>query len=480
MKKTIALRMALCLALAAFCAGNLAAQRKPISFHASVIKSLADPLGYRNQQVTIDFMYKDSTDHALYTETHSVTLNELAEFVIQIGKGTNQTPLFSTAAIYKAASACYTITVHDPGGDVTLMGIADLSASNFAINAESAENANSLGGNKWINNILLVDDVLNTTFSDNWGLLTFREPTSPVTNIIERIQLNNLLKGGQAPSAVDNNLIIPYACFGTGTQLPIVFSKEPQTEIENFVTILPFSANNVYNGVGIKMPAEGVPFGHSTAALYAENIFDGQGVGVYANGRSRGSFNTGQTGIFGMCNNTTGNGAGVWGFVQNPPEAGAGNYAILGSANAQPNALAGYFIGNVAYTGTLSGPPSDERLKTGIQTSALGLSTILKLRPASYQYRENQPMNLPKGEHHGFIAQELEQVLPELVEELNLPASLDPDKMSDGGAVTYKSINYIEIIPILTKAIQDLNDKVEAQAAEIVRLDSALKACKLK
>ena len=58
-------------------------------------------------------------------------------------------------------------------------------------------------------------------------------------------------------------------------------------------------------------------------------------------------------------------------------------------------------------------------------------------------------MNLAGGTQMGFIAQEMEKVFPQLV-------SIIPDKNIDGSKISdYKGINYIGLIPVLTKAIQE-------------------------
>jgi Chaperone of endosialidase len=118
--------------------------------------------------------------------------------------------------------------------------------------------------------------------------------------------------------------------------------------------------------------------------------------------------------------------------------------------------------------------PSDRRLKTDIRTSAYGLEAILQLRPKQYRYVDNTPYSLPDGVQEGFIAQELEEVLPNLVTDLVFPKSLDPDEMSTSGTETYKGINYTGLIPVLAKAIQELNDKVEEQSKEIEKLNQLL------
>ena len=54
--------------------------------------------------------------------------------------------------------------------------------------------------------------------------------------------------------------------------------------------------------------------------------------------------------------------------------------------------------------------------------------------------------DLNAKEHFGFVAQEIEKFYPELV------------KNSEMG---YKTVNYIELIPILVSKIQDLNKEIQ-------------------
>ena len=58
--------------------------------------------------------------------------------------------------------------------------------------------------------------------------------------------------------------------------------------------------------------------------------------------------------------------------------------------------------------------PSDERLKDNITDLAYGLNEILQLRPVSYDWK-NDVIN--QGTQYGFIAQEVQQIMPELVKE---------------------------------------------------------------
>ncbi len=84
---------------------------------------------------------------------------------------------------------------------------------------------------------------------------------------------------------------------------------------------------------------------------------------------------------------------------------------------------------------------SDVRLKEEIQSIADGLEAVKKLRPVSYHRKQNPLSN----KEVGLVAQEVEKVLPELVTE-----------DADG----YKYINYVGIIPVLIKAIQEQEERI--------------------
>ncbi len=97
--------------------------------------------------------------------------------------------------------------------------------------------------------------------------------------------------------------------------------------------------------------------------------------------------------------------------------------------------------------------PSDKRLKKNIKTISHGSETLLKLKLYEYNYTfEDQPKV-----HYGFMAQELQELLPELV-------SVGDDEEKS------LSINYTETIPIIIKSIQEQQLIIEKQSKEIEEL----------
>lgn len=95
---------------------------------------------------------------------------------------------------------------------------------------------------------------------------------------------------------------------------------------------------------------------------------------------------------------------------------------------------------------------SDEQFKQDITPEDSALEVIKSLNPVTYTFKADNKFNIsfPDVVQHGFIAQELEKVMPELVANHN-----------EEGIGTYKSVNYNGIISVLTKGIQELSEEVE-------------------
>jgi len=85
---------------------------------------------------------------------------------------------------------------------------------------------------------------------------------------------------------------------------------------------------------------------------------------------------------------------------------------------------------------------SDQRLKKDIRNIEYN-NELLELNPVSFKWNDESKSNTSNV---GFIAQEIEKVLPILVKD---------------GYDNYKSVNYTGLIPYLVKHIQLLEKKIE-------------------
>lgn len=102
---------------------------------------------------------------------------------------------------------------------------------------------------------------------------------------------------------------------------------------------------------------------------------------------------------------------------------------------------------------------SDARLKRDIQPmSKYGLSTVMQLKPVSYFYKADKT-NHPEV---GFIAQEVQKIVPEVV-------SGTEGDITKGETL---GLSYGNLVPVLTKAIQEQQATIEAQQKQIDELKS--------
>ncbi len=123
---------------------------------------------------------------------------------------------------------------------------------------------------------------------------------------------------------------------------------------------------------------------------------------------------------------------------------------------------AGWFEGDINVTGTVF-QGSDRKLKQNIADFTSAMHIINQLQPKLYEYRQDgsfKLMNLPRGKHYGLIAQDVEQVLPNLVKESKFDAvkmAFDGKKTeAKGEEIDYKALNYTELIPVIIKGMQEL------------------------
>jgi len=104
---------------------------------------------------------------------------------------------------------------------------------------------------------------------------------------------------------------------------------------------------------------------------------------------------------------------------------------------------------------------SDRRFKKNISPIQNSLEKVLNLQGVNYDWRIDEFPNkhFNDGRQLGFIAQEIEEVLPIVVQ---------TDK--DG----YKSVDYSRLTPVLAEAIKEQQAIINSQQAEINSLKSEL------
>lgn len=124
-----------------------------------------------------------------------------------------------------------------------------------------------------------------------------------------------------------------------------------------------------------------------------------------------------------------------------------------------------------AVNGTIQ--TSDERMKKNIQDISYGLETIMKLRPVTYEWKDGVNGS---NKNIGFLAQEVQQVLPEAVVYAKMTDAEKRELEALGlpipGQTDNYGIKYAELIPVLTKAIQEQQILIQELKSEIQLLKS--------
>lgn len=126
-----------------------------------------------------------------------------------------------------------------------------------------------------------------------------------------------------------------------------------------------------------------------------------------------------------------------------------GSMAITGlSVSTAGNAVCILSNFEVVSAGGTTCVTSSRRFKHDISDLSNGMATVLAMRP--HAYTRNQPSpSQPDGKEVGFIAEEVQQVEPRLVE-------YEPD------GKTPRAVNYMAYTAILTKAIQEQQEQIDA------------------
>lgn len=91
--------------------------------------------------------------------------------------------------------------------------------------------------------------------------------------------------------------------------------------------------------------------------------------------------------------------------------------------------------------------PSDAILKKNINPLNINITEkLMNLKPSSFEFKDDYSNQI----HYGFIASELEEEYPELIHS-------KPDKKNSN----VKSVNYLEIIPLLVHKIQLMQKEID-------------------
>jgi hypothetical protein len=227
--------------------------------------------------------------------------------------------------------------------------------------------------------------------------------------------------------------------------------------MENNLSVAPDTVSDTVPAISITSTAlfTKSAYGIYSKAWYQKNpagaylSFGNRVIGVYGssednliplNYNSTSPFNAGVAG-------TSDKGVGVYGAITD-------TFPIF-----NPGQYAGYFMGNTKVVGTLTctslTQTSDAVTKSDVRyLQGSAIESIMQLKPISFYYNTDGKLfnaadvESPAAQqmHYGFIAQELQEVLPDIVYM---------------GQDSIHSINYIELIPLLVQVVQTQQQQIE-------------------
>jgi hypothetical protein len=296
------------------------------------------------------------------------------------------------------------------------------------------------------------------------------------------------------------------------------FSAFNSLDTRGIVVEVPSSSNNLSSAFGGEFLVSAISDDNRGVSAYATgnggNI-NNKNTGVFGYAQNSGFSNVGGVFISNSSNNSNAGATGVSGsasgskvsniggtFTVNP-DYNAVNIAssgriyspvnittypsivaigVYGYANSNPiSEYAGFFDGDVWINGpaTATGfaaTTSDENFKKEINDITNANDLLMQLNPKSFYFDTlNQyGFNFSNRKQYGLIAQQVENILPELVSDKLKPATVDTTGAIVNPSVNYKTLNYDAFISILIKGHQEQNAIISHQDSMINELNNRL------
>jgi hypothetical protein len=223
--------------------------------------------------------------------------------------------------------------------------------------------------------------------------------------------------------------------------------------------------NNTGAGYGVSGQIPSTATG--TAGVYGSNLRTTGGYGVYGQG-----FN----GVVGTT--IYGNGYGTYGSNVGATGLGIGAYGygfngVYGQTTSPGIGYAGYFTDDIGVEGAgyaVGGwfTVSDQRLKSNIIPIESAISKLNKINGMHYTITTRSKaidgeVVFKSREQFGVIAQDVQKVFPEMISEKAI-------FHNSGDETIYKTVDYIQLVPVLIEAIKELNTEVENLKKELEEL----------
>lgn len=430
---------------------NLIYAQAPDMFNYQAVARNSNGTIIPNQAIGIRFTIHDGSPSGtnVYQETQTQTTNSLGLFTAAIGGGTVVTG--TIASVNWSSGSKYLEVEIDPTGGTTytITGTSQLLSVPYA-----------LSSGQWGANG-------NNIYNLNSGYVGIGQasPQYPLDVLSSNFVVGEFTNSGgtdaQLRFGTTSGAIgqVGYAAFDSAMTISTFGSNDILFGSANLVTVLmALKGATGQVGVGTLSPVHGFDIYQEDLAIGNYNV-----AGIWLRGTATDSFLIQQGSQYTQFSIGSGGQGFDFDATNNYLEPWHNAVTSLGDAS---------FLWSAVYASNGTIQTSDVRMKKNIHDLNLGLNEIMQLRPVSYEWKNGEG-----GDNIGFIAQEVEQVLPQAVVH---------DHISDAQIARAKAahkdvpqiqdpygMKYSEIIPVLTKAIQE-------QQQMITKLQKEVEALKAK
>jgi hypothetical protein len=493
--------------------------------YQSVIRNTSDALITNSSVgIQISILQGSVSGTAVYIERHTPTTNINGLATLEIGAGTAVAGSFN--GIDWSNGPYFIKTETDPNGGTTysISGTSQLLSVPYALYAENSGNRFSGDYNDLTNSPTNVSSFTN----DAGYVTTSNDADSNPTNEIQSLTLNGSdlsISSGNTitlPSGGANALDQAYDEGGAGAGRTITTDAgavqiinsgtnttglDVSSAVTNSTGVL-----STHSGIGVAFRAESTNPSNSFSAIQANsNSATAANAAILGNNTGAGYGVTGQipatatgaAGVYGSNLRTAGgygvlgigfngtvgqsnfpDGFGIYGSNSGVTGLSVGTYGIglngvYGQTNDAVNGWSGYFTQDIGVDGTgyaVGGwiTASDKRLKSDIIPIDNALEKLELIHGRFYTIESKskpygEELKITARKQYGVIAQDVEQVFPEMVSEKAIFNNAGDDTM-------YKTVNYDQLIPVLIEAVKELNHKVEDLEKEIKELEKKASA----
>ena len=109
---------------------------------------------------------------------------------------------------------------------------------------------------------------------------------------------------------------------------------------------------------------------------------------------------------------------------------------------------------------------SDANLKQNVSSVQNALETIQRLEPKRFEYnvKKYNELKLPAGQHYGFLAEDVQRLLPELVRAKSKSYMVGKNRYQ---TATVQDTDMVSLIPLLVAAIQEQQKQIDQLKQEL-------------